>query len=90
MGVSVSKPQRRKVENFREGAWRCPIGARKFHFYGLDSRSACGKYAILFGLADPPHEDESLFGREGPDDCRGCRREVDRIQAWAREVENES
>ncbi len=85
--MTISSPQRRKVENFRDGAWRRPAGARKFHFYGLDSRSACGKWAMFGGLDLPLHEDEGLFGKEGPDDCRSCRKEVYRIQAWTREAE---
>lgn len=52
-------------------------GARKFHYFGDDGRSLCGRYGS-FGVPSEAFEPET--GLASKDDCAACRRKVDTAQ----------
>jgi hypothetical protein len=58
----------------REG-WAMPANARRFHYYGADSRSLCGRWVILGG------QREADTGRDGTEDCAECARRMRKRRA---------
>ena len=56
--------------------WECPtfLNSRKFHFF-REGRSLCGKYGIFYALSDKV---EGLNAATSPDDCKECRRRVNK------------
>lgn len=67
--------------------WAFPtLGARKCHFFTADSRSLCGKYALI---APPPSrvmymEAEGAYPSE--DDCAACRKKLNARSAQLPQV----
>ena len=49
--------------------WGLTIGGRKWHFYGADGRSLCGR-AMFFG----PHKNLDQGNDKSPDNCAECKR----------------
>jgi hypothetical protein len=57
--------------------WAKLADARKFHFYGPDSRSFCGRY---LALGAPLEAFESHMGgfTPAPDDCTACMKKLEK------------
>jgi len=50
--------------------WAKPLNTRKFHYF-VDKRSLCDRYMYFGDL-------EADTGKESPDDCKSCRRKLDK------------
>lgn len=58
-----------------KAGWNWITGAHKWHYFGEDGRSLCGKYLKLFG------NDGSEDSRDDhPDSCRACVRKVSKYR----------
>jgi hypothetical protein len=64
-------------DGFQEG-WGFPGSGRKAHYFKPDGRSLCGRWGFFGGRTEP---DDG----PSPDDCVGCRRELDKRAGSARE-----
>lgn len=63
-----------KVENKIEQGWGDPDPFRsssKYHFFGKDGRSLCGKYGRLLGLPEVFDEND-----ESADNCAACKKKI--------------
>lgn len=50
-----------------KAGWNWLINSRKWHYFGTDGRSLCGKFMILGGNRDASEEDTP-----SPDNCKEC------------------
>jgi hypothetical protein len=53
--------------------WSKPENSRKWHYYGVDRRSLCGKWILLSGCID---EDNQTTDSAGKADCVICARKL--------------
>jgi hypothetical protein len=54
--------------------WYWPGNSRKAHYFGADSRSLCGRFALFPGMQSEKQGDATTPA--SPDDCAACRRKV--------------
>ncbi|MGW8431625.1 hypothetical protein ACWGJ9_11080 [Curtobacterium citreum] len=58
--------------------WAKLADARKFHFYGADSRSLCGRYAAFAAPAEAFEPHQGGF-TPAPDDCSACMKKLEKL-----------
>ncbi|WIE81249.1 hypothetical protein [Curtobacterium sp. MCSS17_016] len=57
--------------------WAKLAEARKYHFYGHDARSLCGRYLAMFAPADAFEAHMGGF-TPAPDDCSACMKKLEK------------
>ena len=64
-------------DTMTDRGWALLGNARKFHFYGADNRSLCGRYAAL-GAPDEAFTTHMGGFTPAPDDCSACMKKLEK------------